>query len=211
MSERPNNFRFIIPLDNLPQRKTTSGSVCNEIIQEFTASDLTYAEVTLSTKSPLTICAYLRKLIKQAGVKNIRVRYIHKRVYLERVNQLTVTTLTDNEKPAAGNRVLKIGDVLEIEYKSVNERNYGLLRLNSQSRWFFPGYKIDFILETDIGEIKSRVTSAMAGTVIGAPNAGTYISGGLREWYRKHPEVVGGKKLAFECLEPYKRYKLTVL
>jgi hypothetical protein len=106
---------------------------------------------------------------------------------------------------------VKAGDILEIEQRSTNERKYRLFRLTANTRRFFPGYKINFILETDIGNITSSVVSAMQGTQTGDPNAGAYISGGLKPWYDKHPEVTVGTKLRFECVEPYKKYKLTVV
>ena len=212
MSEDKNtSFRFIIPIENLPERKSADGSIYSEIIQEFIGSNLKYAEVTLPTKSSATICAYLRRYVKQNEIKNIKVRYIHKRVYLERENKLTVTTLSKFEKPRIDIKEVKTGDNLEIEQRSVNERKYGLFRLTRDTRWFFPGYKLDFILETDIGEIRAKVTSAMVGTQIGDPDAGTYLSGGLRQWYRQHPEVIVGKRVSFQCIEPYKKYKLSVL
>jgi hypothetical protein len=216
MSEKA-NFRYIVPLEKLPDRKRSDGKIYAEIIQDFDNSGLKYAEVTLTSKNPLTVCAYLRNRVRETGIKTIRVRYLCKKVYLERENETIKSILTDfplkvrtkgfEEKVV---KEVKAGEILIIELKSETERNYGLFILTEQSRWFFPGYNIDFILETDLGELKNRVTSAKAGTQIGDPTAGHYLSGGLREWYRSHPEVVMGKKVTFECIEPYKRYRLSV-
>ncbi len=108
-------------------------------------------------------------------------------------------------------RVVKEGDVQELVQRSLNERKYRYFQLTRDSRSFFPGYKVKFILQTDIGDITSCVVSAKEGTKIGDPYAGSYISGGLKPWYNRHPEVIIGTKLRFECLEPYKRYKLTII
>jgi hypothetical protein len=105
---------------------------------------------------------------------------------------------------------VKVGDILELTQRSLNERKYRLFRLTRESRWFFPGYKLDFFLETDIGEIKTKVVSSIEGTRTGDPTAGNYISGNLKPWYNKHSEVTIGTRLRFECVEPYKKYRLTI-
>jgi len=106
---------------------------------------------------------------------------------------------------------VKAGDILEIEQRAVSERKFAYFHLTKNNRRFFPGYKVDFMLETDIGDIKTRVTSAKAGTQNGDPDAGVNIQGGLKQWYSKHPEVTVGRKVRFECIEPYKKYKLLVV
>jgi len=125
---------------------------------------------------------------------------------------------TTTEKPSAGGgkqgttiSEVKSGDILEIGLRAISERKFGLFYLAKNNRRFFPGYKVDFMLETDIGNIKTRVTSAKAETQIGDLDAGAYIQGGLKQWYGKHPEVTVGRKIRFECIEPYKRYKLLVV
>lgn len=89
-------------------------------------------------------------------------------------------------------------------------RKYGLINLTKQIRGFFPGYKEKFILETDIGEIITRVTSAPKGTEYGGPSGGNYIMGGLNPWYKKHQELKDGDKLIITIVEPKKRYKLNI-
>lgn len=91
-------------------------------------------------------------------------------------------------------------------------RKYGLINLTKQIRGFFPGYKEKFILETDIGEIITRVTSASRpGVQIGDPVEGAYIQGGLKPWYEKHRELKDGDKLIITVIEPKKRYKLNTV
>jgi hypothetical protein len=125
---------------------------------------------------------------------------------------------TTTKKPAAGVEQIKppisevkSGNTLEIELRTPSERRFAYFHLAKNNRRFFPGYKVDFLLETDIGNIKTRVTSAKAGTQIGDLDAGFNIQGGLKPWYSQHPEVTVGKKVRFECLEPSKRYKLVVV
>jgi hypothetical protein len=80
----------------------------------------------------------------------------------------------------------------------------------SQCRAFFPGYKVPFVLETDQGEIWTRVTSARRGTSVGAPMKGTLVSG-LKKWYKAHPEIRTGSRFIIEAIEPKKRYRLSIL
>ncbi len=79
-------------------------------------------------------------------------------------------------------------------------------------RHFFPGYKIPFVLETDAGEIRTHVTSALKGTPIGDPERGNYIRSGLRNWFEAHQaQILNGGILHIEALEPGKRYKLSIV
>ena len=105
----------------------------------------------------------------------------------------------------------KKGDAIEIELTSMRFRKYALFNLNQNTRSFFPGFKVNFVLETDIGEIETRVTAGNKDTKLGDPKAGAYINGGLRPWYNKHPEATIGRKLRFECIEPNRRYQLILL
>jgi len=90
-------------------------------------------------------------------------------------------------------------------------RKWSLIPCPGKYRSFFPGYKVPFILETDIGEITTKVTSDRKGTKIGDPEAGNYIQGGLRPWYDKHRELKEGDRLIIEVIEPKKkRYRLSI-
>ena len=91
------------------------------------------------------------------------------------------------------------------------QRRWGLLTVPKRVRKFFPGYKVDFILESDIGKVVTRVTSAPKGTAVGNPHSGKYIQKNLRPWYEKHPELKDGDVLRIHALEPGKRYKLEIL
>ena len=79
------------------------------------------------------------------------------------------------------------------------------------TRPFFLGYKMPFILETDIGEIKVRVTSGKKGDQIGDPYSGKYIQGkGLCGWYDKHGELKSGDSLVIEKTAKENRYRLSI-
>lgn len=90
-------------------------------------------------------------------------------------------------------------------------RKFALIPVPIDYRGFFPGYKVSFILETDIGPITTKVTSAPKDTKIGDPHAGKYIQGGLKPWYDNHEDLKQGNRLVIEVIEPKKRYRLTVL
>ncbi|MDY6911065.1 MAG: hypothetical protein SVM79_01705, partial [Chloroflexota bacterium] len=59
-------------------------------------------------------------------------------------------------------------------------RKWALIPIPHEKRRFFPGYKLNFALETDIGVLTTHVTSAPSGTTKGDPEGGKYVQGGLR-------------------------------
>jgi hypothetical protein len=144
--------------------------------------------------------------------ENVRA-HLFEPIYAEAETQeTTIGKPSDKgEKPLSTIGEAKTGSVLEIEQRTESERKYAYFHLPKSNRRFFPGYKVDFILETDIGDIKTRVTSAKGETQRGDLDAGATVQGGLKQWYNKHPEVTLGRKLRFECIEPYKRYELVVV
>jgi len=105
----------------------------------------------------------------------------------------------------------KYADRIEIILNNLHTpRKWGLIPLPREYRSFFPGFKVPFILETDIGEITTKVTSDRKGTKIGDAEAGKYIQGGLKPWYDRHRELKGGNILIIEVIEPKKRYRLSI-
>ena len=100
--------------------------------------------------------------------------------------------------------------IMEITLKHPDtSRRYALIQLPKDKRRFFPGFKVYFNLETDIGTVETRVTSAPKGTPIGDPVGGAYIQGNLRHWFEQHSDLEPGDKLHFEVIEPEKRYRLS--
>jgi hypothetical protein len=106
---------------------------------------------------------------------------------------------------------VQIGNSVEMELIFPSERKYAAFHLDKNVREFFPGYKVEFMLDTDIGELKTSVTNATSNTEKGDPIAGRYIRGGLFSWFKKHPEADIGAKVRFECIEPFKRYRLYIV
>lgn len=101
---------------------------------------------------------------------------------------------------------------IEITLKNLHSsKKYALIRIPKELRYFFPGYKEPFILETDIGEVTTQVTSAPKGVKRGDPEAGQYIQGGLKPWYDKHKELKIESRLVIGVIEPKKIYRLSVL
>lgn len=99
--------------------------------------------------------------------------------------------------------------IIEITLNSIHTpREYSLIPLNNENRKYFPGYKVDFILETDVGIKNVHVTSGEKGNRIGDSTAGNYIVGGLQDWYKRHNNLTDGSKLKIEIIERDKRYRL---
>jgi hypothetical protein len=122
------------------------------------------------------------------------------------------TEVVLKKQPACNNEKcdnVRIGEMISIDLSAPSERRYAYFPLNKNNRRFFPGYKEDFILETDVGTVKTHVTSAKAGTKKGDRQAGAIIQGGLKAWYCRYPNLP--RIICFECILPYKKYYLTVL
>jgi hypothetical protein len=85
-----------------------------------------------------------------------------------------------------------------------------LIPVSKETRPFFPGYKVHFTLETDIGDIETYVTSAPKGILIGSVHAGGYIRAGLKPWYHRHSSLSEKSILIIEMIER-KRYRLSVV
>jgi len=90
-------------------------------------------------------------------------------------------------------------------------KRYGLIPIPMEHRAFFPGYRVPFILVTDIGEIETYVTSAAEGTRSGNRKEGKYIAKGIKAWYRKHPRLKSGDEVRFSQLESHRRYQTRII
>ena len=101
-------------------------------------------------------------------------------------------------------------NVIELELYD-SSRKYVYIPLPKDKRSFFPGFKLNFELVTDIGVLMAHVTSAPHGPPIGDPHAGGHIRGKFGPWYAKHPELKAGDKLRIEALELGKRYELSIV
>ncbi len=93
-----------------------------------------------------------------------------------------------------------VGKAIEIKLNA-SSPEYVLIPLPKDKRYFFPGFKENFELITDAGVLRAHVTSGPKGTLVGDPNAGVQIRGGLGQWYAKHKELKAGDRLRIEALE----------
>jgi len=90
--------------------------------------------------------------------------------------------------------------------------NYSLIPISDDVRDFFPGYKVDFAIETVAGDIVTRVTSAPSGTRVGDPKRGRYVQGGLTQWFRNHrADIDAGGHLRIRQVEKGARYRLELV
>jgi hypothetical protein len=103
------------------------------------------------------------------------------------------------------------GNSLDITINNATFKNSHLIFIPKDRRRFFPGYKVPFTLETDVGTIQTHVSSAREGTRVGDPDAGVYIQSKLADWYRAHSGIKIGDKVRFVTIEPMKRYRLEIV
>jgi excisionase family DNA binding protein len=90
--------------------------------------------------------------------------------------------------------------------------NYSLIPVSDAVRDFFPGYKVDFAIETVAGDIVTRVTSAPSGTRVGDPKRGGYVQGGLTQWFRNHrADIETGAHLRICQIQKGIRYRLDLV
>ncbi len=89
-------------------------------------------------------------------------------------------------------------------------RQYPLIPIHKEHRRLFPGFKEPFILETDVGNIKTWVAGAK-NAARGDIDAGSFLRAGIPEWYRHHPELAGGSKVQIWVVEPTKTYRLEIV
>lgn len=119
--------------------------------------------------------------------------------------------ISENTAWSPEKKEVKAGDFVDIEIRANTELKYHLFQLNFENRRFFPSYKTDFVLQANIGEMITRVTSARGIAQKGDPDAGARIEGGLKVWFLKHPDLKVGQKLRFTCIKPYEKYRLRVV
>jgi len=90
-------------------------------------------------------------------------------------------------------------------------REYGVITFPPEHRRFFPGYKVSFILQTDLEDIETRISSGSKYSRVGDPAEGKYISGGLKPWVRNHyNEIQDGAVIVIENIEPGRIYRLSL-
>ena len=95
----------------------------------------------------------------------------------------------------------EVGDVKEIEITQPTFRQYARITFKRSDKSFFPGYKVEFTLITDVGALKCKVSSGSEGTEIGDLEVGKYIIGDIGKFYDAHPELKVGDFLVFSKLD----------
>lgn len=85
--------------------------------------------------------------------------------------------------------------------------DYKFIGVPREFRNLFPGYKIPFILETNVGELETYIVGD-SSSKIGDGAAGTFISKGMTKWFKHNSDIKPGDKVVIEVIDPGKRYKL---
>lgn len=146
----------------------------------------------------------------KAGIKLIEVEKSLLQKKIKLVNKVQEVQPSEIKETKTGKYFSKSGSI-EIVLNNVEScKKYSLFYLPKELRSFFPGFKVEFELETDIGVILTKVTSAPRGTKYGDPMAGAYIQGGLKKWFDSHPDLKNGTSIIISNIEPKKRYSLLI-
>ncbi len=136
---------------------------------------------------------------------------------IEEIEKAT-NSIIEREKQTKTEIKIKSGENVIIELPESREfgntptwKEFRLIPIYKRMRHYFPGYKIPFEVETELGIIDMHATSARKGTPRGDQKGGYYLKGkGLTKWFDKHNELKPGDKLIFTNIEPYKKYKLSI-
>lgn len=141
----------------------------------------------------------INKILKEIGLPYIR----------ETLQEISPSQV---QEIRTQNVLSRFADKIEIRLNKIHTpRTWGLIPVAKDIRSFFPGYNVDFILQTDIGDRTVHVTSSATDTKLGDPEAGSYITGGLKDWYRKHHQLKDGDIIIIEVIEPKRKYRLSTM
>lgn len=147
----------------------------------------------------------------KAGIKLIEVDKSLLQKRLKVSENVEEVKLREIKEPIRKNIYSKSIDKINIVLNNLDSaKAYSLIPLHKELRHLLPGFKVEFELETDVGLIVTKVTSAPRGTEFGNPIAGNYIQGGLKRWYDSHPELKNGVTLIISVIEPKKKYSLSI-
>lgn len=111
--------------------------------------------------------------------------------------------------PPLGNRIEVI--LTEGKLGKMSWKKYAVIYLHREQYSFFPGYRVAFQMETDIGNITTWRGQGSGKAKVGDPGAGVLIGANMKPWFDAHPELKPGVKLVIEAIEPYKRYRLSII
>ena len=81
-------LRFLTPIEDLPFVRRQRSSFYDNILKEFTESNLKYAEVTeTGGRKPITVAMTLKSRLKKRGIRDIRVIIRNNRIYIARMDE----------------------------------------------------------------------------------------------------------------------------
>jgi hypothetical protein len=173
-------------------------------------------ENTLELDEALDLLRYSPiKTIEFSTFKRAGAESVHAHLFepLYQVDKKFILTSKNEQKSSihGPKTITSITKSIEIVIRNPSYAKFHLFYIPKGERLFFPGFRIPFELETDIGSIQTYVISAPGGTKVGDPNAGYYIQANLVDWYRRHPDLKIGDKVTFYAIEPMKKYRLEIV
>lgn len=158
---------------------------------------------------------YLHRKI--TSLTKSQIKEALKNIDAEFINTVLPKEITVADAIIEDKEIIQISeDVLEIQLPAARSsdipswRKYGYLPFPMRYRSFFPGYKIPFTLQTDIGDLTTWITGGYVQDIEGDPKAGTYISKNVTKFFRAHSELEVGDILRITKLEE-KSYKLEII
>lgn len=149
--------------------------------------------------------------LKESEQKQIQEIQQNYKVYQKKIQTFYRIGPSETQQYRTRNVFSKSADKIEIVLNNLHTpKKYSLIPLPKGLRHLFPGFKVEFEMETDVGLVYTKVTSGPGGTKYGDPVAGAYIQGGLKRWYDSHQELKNGSILIISIIEPKKRYSLSI-
>jgi len=131
-----------------------------------------------------------------------------KNIDIEFINTVLPKEITVSDEIIEDKEIKQISeDVIEIQLPAARSsdipawRKYGYLPFPMRYRSFFPGYKIPFTFQTDIGDLTTWITGGYVQDIEGDPKVGTYISKNVTKFFRAHPELAVGDILRITKLQ----------
>jgi hypothetical protein len=154
------------------------------------------------------LISYLKN-IKKSYFVNYSLEEIVKGFFKNEKKYASDISLVDVSKNATSSDSAVIKSIF-ITLDINSPQDYGIILFGHENRKYFPGYKVNFLLETDIGIRNAHVTSGREGDRTGDRLAGSYIVANLPEWYEKHKELKKGSLIRIDIIERDKKYKLSI-
>ena len=195
-----------------------------EIDEVFFINDTQRSSRLLTLKEPIELIAIKEpsayniesktmeyEKIERLEIIDTQIQYLKKRIKrLEKEKSLLSKDLENNITPQRSYRTIEIKLPQSRNLDKPTWRKYNLIPIPAIHRSFFPGYRIPFVLKTNIGDLKTWVAGGYANEMEGDPKAGTYISKNITKFYRAQPELEVGDILRITKLQE-KLYSLEII